>query len=80
MTGSGYIGPEHVLSALAANPDSAAGHILGAAHLSASALPPDASEPSTPPPVGIPSPDFRAPTCRAAPPPPPRPSTSTAAT
>ncbi|WP_326575017.1 ATP-dependent Clp protease ATP-binding subunit [Streptomyces sp. NBC_00481] len=55
VTGSGYIGPEHVLSALAANPDSAAGHILGAARLSASALPPDASEPSTtPPPAGIP--------------------------
>ncbi|GHE55112.1 ATP-dependent Clp protease ATP-binding subunit [Streptomyces capitiformicae] len=44
-TGSGYIGPEHVLSALAANPDSAAGHILGAARLPASALPPEASEP-----------------------------------
>ena len=29
--GSGYIGPEHVLSALAANPDSAAGHILSTA-------------------------------------------------
>jgi ATP-dependent Clp protease ATP-binding subunit ClpC len=27
-SGAGYIGPEHVLSALAANPDSAAGHIL----------------------------------------------------
>ncbi|WP_371575333.1 ATP-dependent Clp protease ATP-binding subunit [Streptomyces sp. NBC_01314] len=55
VTGSGHIGPEHVLSALAANPDSAAGHILGAAHLSASALPPDASEPpTTPPPAGIP--------------------------
>ncbi|MGW0840692.1 ATP-dependent Clp protease ATP-binding subunit [Streptomyces sp. NPDC002787] len=46
VTGSGYIGPEHVLSALAGNPDSAAGHILNAAHLSASALPPEASEPS----------------------------------
>ncbi|WP_319054984.1 ATP-dependent Clp protease ATP-binding subunit [Streptomyces europaeiscabiei] len=66
-TGSGHIGPEHVLSALAANPDSAAGHILGAARLSASALPPDASDPSAPsdpsdmsdpsaatPPAGIP--------------------------
>ncbi|MER6631004.1 ATP-dependent Clp protease ATP-binding subunit [Streptomyces sp. NPDC000987] len=29
--GAGYIGPEHVLSALAANPDSAAGHILNSA-------------------------------------------------
>ncbi|ULR54493.1 ATP-dependent Clp protease ATP-binding subunit [Streptomyces deccanensis] len=55
VTGSGHIGPEHVLSALAANPDSAAGHILGAAHLSAGALPPDAADPSAPtPPVGIP--------------------------
>jgi ATP-dependent Clp protease ATP-binding subunit ClpC len=45
VTGSGHIGPEHVLSALAANPDSAAGHILGAARLSASALPPEASKP-----------------------------------
>jgi ATP-dependent Clp protease ATP-binding subunit ClpC len=31
-TGASYIGPEHVLSALAANPDSAAGRILNAAH------------------------------------------------
>ncbi|MEC3998479.1 ATP-dependent Clp protease ATP-binding subunit [Actinacidiphila sp. DG2A-62] len=29
--GAGYIGPEHLLSALAANPDSAAGHLLGGA-------------------------------------------------
>jgi ATP-dependent Clp protease ATP-binding subunit ClpC len=29
--GAGYIGPEHILMALAANPDSAAGHVLGAA-------------------------------------------------
>jgi ATP-dependent Clp protease ATP-binding subunit ClpC len=29
--GAGYVGPEHVLAALAANPDSAAGHILGSA-------------------------------------------------
>ncbi|WP_055716919.1 ATP-dependent Clp protease ATP-binding subunit [Streptomyces torulosus] len=43
--GSGYIGPEHVLSALAGNPDSAAGHILNAARLSAASLPPEASEP-----------------------------------
>ncbi|QYX76455.1 ATP-dependent Clp protease ATP-binding subunit [Streptomyces akebiae] len=55
VTGSGHIGPEHVLSALAANPDSAAAHILGAARLSAGALPPDAADPSAPtPPVGIP--------------------------
>ena len=33
--GSGYIGPEHVLIALAANPDSAAGHILNAGPLRA---------------------------------------------
>ncbi|AEW93020.1 MULTISPECIES: ATP-dependent Clp protease ATP-binding subunit [Streptomycetaceae] len=33
--GSSYIGPEHVLRALAANPDSAAGHILGSAHFDA---------------------------------------------
>ncbi|MEU3947654.1 ATP-dependent Clp protease ATP-binding subunit [Streptomyces sp. NPDC029526] len=39
--GAGYIGPEHVLSALAANPDSAAGHILSAAHF---APPPAPSE------------------------------------
>ncbi|MFE7645355.1 ATP-dependent Clp protease ATP-binding subunit [Streptomyces phaeoluteigriseus] len=41
--GAGYIGPEHVLSALAANPDSAAGHILNAARFTPSAGP---SEPS----------------------------------
>ncbi|MER7931436.1 MULTISPECIES: ATP-dependent Clp protease ATP-binding subunit [unclassified Streptomyces] len=33
--GAGYIGPEHVLGALAANPDSAAGHILNAARFAA---------------------------------------------
>ena len=46
-TGTGYIGPEHVLSALAANPDSAAGHILNAARFAPSALPtepPDATK------------------------------------
>ncbi|MFF1274881.1 ATP-dependent Clp protease ATP-binding subunit [Streptomyces marokkonensis] len=42
-SGAGYIGPEHVLSALAANPDSAAGHILGAARFAASG-PPEAPE------------------------------------
>ncbi|MFJ4622020.1 ATP-dependent Clp protease ATP-binding subunit [Streptomyces sp. NPDC088812] len=34
--GAGHIGPEHVLSALAANPDSAAGHILNAARFAPS--------------------------------------------
>ncbi|AJP04582.1 ATPase AAA [Streptomyces cyaneogriseus subsp. noncyanogenus] len=43
-SGAGYIGPEHVLSALAANPDSAAGHILNAARFAPSALPPEAPE------------------------------------
>ncbi|MFD1662112.1 ATP-dependent Clp protease ATP-binding subunit [Streptomyces caeni] len=39
--GTGYIGPEHVLSALAANPDSAAGHILHSARFTRSSLPPE---------------------------------------
>ncbi|MGW0911389.1 ATP-dependent Clp protease ATP-binding subunit [Streptomyces sp. NPDC002784] len=40
--GTGYIGPEHVLSALAANPDSAAGHILSSARFSPTgSLPPE---------------------------------------
>ncbi|MGA5042231.1 ATP-dependent Clp protease ATP-binding subunit [Streptomyces capoamus] len=43
-TGAGYIGPEHVLSALAANPDSAAGHILHAARFPGGALPAEAPE------------------------------------
>ncbi|GHA13444.1 ATP-dependent Clp protease ATP-binding subunit [Streptomyces echinoruber] len=43
-SGAGYIGPEHVLSALAANPDSAAGHILNAARFSGAGLPPEAPE------------------------------------
>ncbi|MEU6811686.1 ATP-dependent Clp protease ATP-binding subunit [Streptomyces sp. NPDC046831] len=44
-SGAGYIGPEHVLSALAANPDSAAGHILNAARSAAGGgLPPEAPE------------------------------------
>ncbi|QHA07701.1 AAA domain-containing protein [Streptomyces broussonetiae] len=43
-SGAGYIGPEHVLSALASNPDSAAGHILNAARFSGGALPPEAPE------------------------------------
>ncbi|KUN88574.1 ATP-dependent Clp protease ATP-binding subunit [Streptomyces griseoruber] len=42
--GAGYIGPEHVLSALAANPDSAAGHILNAARFAPAGLPPEATE------------------------------------
>ncbi|OUC83503.1 Clp protease N-terminal domain-containing protein, partial [Streptomyces swartbergensis] len=37
--GYGYIGPEHVLSALASNPDSAAGHILNAARFAPSSPP-----------------------------------------
>ncbi|MFF1308453.1 ATP-dependent Clp protease ATP-binding subunit [Streptomyces sp. NPDC058307] len=41
--GAGYIGPEHVLSALAANPDSAAGHILNSARFAPTGLPPEAS-------------------------------------
>ncbi|GAA3985890.1 ATP-dependent Clp protease ATP-binding subunit [Streptomyces sp. NBC_01352] len=41
--GAGYIGPEHVLSALAANPDSAAGHILNSARFTPSGLPPEAA-------------------------------------
>jgi ATP-dependent Clp protease ATP-binding subunit ClpC len=43
-SGAGYIGPEHVLSALAANPDSAAGHILGSAHFAPTGLPPEAPD------------------------------------
>ncbi|MEU6086919.1 ATP-dependent Clp protease ATP-binding subunit [Streptomyces sp. NPDC047085] len=43
-SGAGYIGPEHVLSALAANPDSAAGHILHAARFSTGKLPPETAE------------------------------------
>ncbi|MEX1653174.1 ATP-dependent Clp protease ATP-binding subunit [Streptomyces pseudovenezuelae] len=41
--GAGYIGPEHVLSALAANPDSAAGHILNSARFAPAGLPPEAA-------------------------------------
>ncbi|MFE1172964.1 ATP-dependent Clp protease ATP-binding subunit [Streptomyces sp. NPDC058773] len=37
--GSSYIGPEHVLDALAANPDSAAGRILNLAHFEPHATP-----------------------------------------
>ncbi|PTN00025.1 ATP-dependent Clp protease ATP-binding subunit [Streptomyces sp. VMFN-G11Ma] len=42
--GAGYIGPEHVLSALAANPDSAAGHILNSARFAPTGRPPEAPE------------------------------------
>ncbi|CAL9601658.1 ATP-dependent Clp protease ATP-binding subunit [Streptomyces sp. enrichment culture] len=47
--GAGYIGPEHVLSALAANPDSAAGHILNQAQFSPGAQPPLEVPDSAPP-------------------------------
>ncbi|KAB2975597.1 ATP-dependent Clp protease ATP-binding subunit [Streptomyces sp. SS1-1] len=46
--GAGYIGPEHVLSALAANPDSAAGHILNAARFAPTGGPPDSPEAAQP--------------------------------
>ncbi|MFF6802767.1 AAA family ATPase [Streptomyces sp. NPDC012616] len=42
--GAGHIGPEHVLGALAANPDSAAGHILNAARFAATGLPSEATD------------------------------------
>ncbi|WP_405625404.1 ATP-dependent Clp protease ATP-binding subunit [Streptomyces sp. NBC_01396] len=42
-SGAGYIGPEHVLSALAANPDSAAGHILNSARFAPTG-PPEAAD------------------------------------
>ncbi|MGW7206200.1 ATP-dependent Clp protease ATP-binding subunit [Streptomyces sp. NPDC054837] len=48
--GTGYIGPEQILSALAANPDSAAGHILNSAHFAPAPPPetaPDAGQPRT---------------------------------
>ncbi|WP_329459787.1 ATP-dependent Clp protease ATP-binding subunit [Streptomyces sp. NBC_01497] len=38
--GAGYIGPEHVLAALASNPDSAAGHILRSSRFSPGQVPP----------------------------------------
>ncbi|WP_330460637.1 ATP-dependent Clp protease ATP-binding subunit [Streptomyces sp. NBC_00820] len=43
-SGAGYIGPEHVLSALAMNPDSAAGHILHAARFSGRPAPQETPE------------------------------------
>ena len=49
--GAGHIGPEHVLSALAANPDSAAGHILNSARFAPTGLPPEAA-PDAPHPEG----------------------------
>ncbi|MGW5210984.1 ATP-dependent Clp protease ATP-binding subunit [Streptomyces sp. NPDC004051] len=62
-TGAGYIGPEHVLSALAANPDSAAGHILNSAHFTSPGmpLPPDAPD-AAPPRVERPRPATGTPT------------------
>ncbi|MEU6369821.1 ATP-dependent Clp protease ATP-binding subunit [Streptomyces sp. NPDC046931] len=47
-TGAGYIGPEHVLTALAANPDSAAGHILHSAHFAPPSLPAETAEAAQP--------------------------------
>jgi ATP-dependent Clp protease ATP-binding subunit ClpC len=47
-SGTGYISPEHVLSALAANPDSAAGHILNAARFASSGMPPEVPEAAPP--------------------------------
>ena len=47
-SGAGYIGPEHVLSALAANPDSAAGHILHSARFAPTGLPPEAPDTAQP--------------------------------
>ncbi|MFY1679446.1 ATP-dependent Clp protease ATP-binding subunit [Streptomyces sp. WMMC905] len=52
-SGSGHIGPEHVLSALAANPDSAAGHILHAARYAPP--PPEIPEPGRARPERTPS-------------------------
>ncbi|MFJ3285980.1 ATP-dependent Clp protease ATP-binding subunit [Streptomyces sp. NPDC086669] len=47
--GHGYIGPEHVLSALAANPDSAAGHILNEVRFAPSGrMSPDSPEAAPP--------------------------------
>ncbi|GAA3835672.1 ATP-dependent Clp protease ATP-binding subunit [Streptomyces chiangmaiensis] len=47
-SGTGYIGPEHVLSALAANPDSAAGHILHSAHFAPPTPSPETGEATQP--------------------------------
>ncbi|MET9802030.1 ATP-dependent Clp protease ATP-binding subunit [Streptomyces sp. NPDC006368] len=48
-TGASYIGPEHVLAALAANPDSAAGRILTAARFDPGAVPGSGGAPRVPP-------------------------------
>ncbi|MCX4766125.1 ATP-dependent Clp protease ATP-binding subunit [Streptomyces sp. NBC_01275] len=58
--GAGHIGPEHVLSALASNPDSAAGHILNAARFASTGMPPeppeaDRAHPERPGPTGTPT-------------------------
>ncbi|MFJ4973934.1 ATP-dependent Clp protease ATP-binding subunit [Streptomyces coeruleorubidus] len=55
--GYGYIGPEHVLSALASNPDSAAGHILNAARFAPSSPPeaPEAPQAERPRPTNTPT-------------------------
>jgi ATP-dependent Clp protease ATP-binding subunit ClpC len=55
--GYGYIGPEHVLSALASNPDSAAGHILNAARFAPSEPPeaPEAPQSERPRPTNTPT-------------------------
>ncbi|MEU6096270.1 ATP-dependent Clp protease ATP-binding subunit [Streptomyces sp. NPDC047079] len=47
-SGAGYIGPEHVLTALAANPDSAAGHILHSAHFAPPSVPPETADAAPP--------------------------------
>ncbi|MEV7289217.1 ATP-dependent Clp protease ATP-binding subunit [Streptomyces sp. NPDC093252] len=54
--GAGYIRPEHVLTALAANPDSAAGHILNAARFSPDGLPPEVPDAPGPRTEGAPAP------------------------
>jgi ATP-dependent Clp protease ATP-binding subunit ClpC len=51
-SGSSYIGPEHVLVALAANRDSAAGQILNAAHFDPRAGLPEGQHPGGPAPGG----------------------------
>ncbi|MET9432145.1 MULTISPECIES: ATP-dependent Clp protease ATP-binding subunit [unclassified Streptomyces] len=48
-TGASYIGPEHVLAALAANPDSAAGRILTQARFDPGAVPGASGTPRVPP-------------------------------
>ncbi|MEU7279921.1 ATP-dependent Clp protease ATP-binding subunit [Streptomyces sp. NPDC045431] len=48
-TGASYIGPEHVLAALAANPDSAAGRILTQARFDPGSVPGASGAPRVPP-------------------------------